>query len=279
MLGERMIISMVNNKGGVGKTTTTVNLAEALARLGKKVLVIDIDGQASASMAMGVERKKLQPSLSDVIFPVNDPTNQKDIVSIIRKNVLPNVDLITSTTELYSFDVRYAETPDIDFHGVLREKFQPLRSLYDFIIIDCPPTFTLLTINALIASDHYIVPITPNYLSAEGFQNFLEMMDLIQEGVGSAATELGILVNMIEKRVSHRTMVDLLRTTFEDSVFDTQINMSVRFQEAPRFGKTLLAYQPNTKWSTAYEQLAMEVINRIEKQKGVSKQANAEVRV
>lgn len=275
-----MIISMVNNKGGVGKTTTTVNLAEALARLGKKVLVVDVDGQASASMALGTKRMNLEPSLCNVVFPAGDLKNQKDILSIIRKDVVPNVDLITSTTELYSFDVRYAENPDLDFHGVFKEKLKPLKPLYDFILLDCPPTFTLVTINALVASDYYIVPITPNYLSAEGFMNFIEMMDMIEAGVGQAGKRLGILVNMIERRVNHRTMIDLLDVNFPHEIFETLIQMSIRFQEAPRYGKTLLEYLPSSKWTTAYEQLAMEVINRINKdQLVVQNVKNQEARV
>lgn len=266
-----MIISIANNKGGVGKTTTTINLSEALARKGKSVLVVDIDGQASASMAFGVDRKDLSPSLSNVFYPAENPDKRDYIKDVIRKNVIPNVDLITADMDLYSFDVIYSEEKaisggELDIYNLLGKELNRVKKYYDYILIDCAPAFSLLTINALLASDGCIIPITPNYFAAEGFQNFLNIVERIAKGLKQDAEIIGIFVNMIESRtLMHRDMIELLKMNFGDLVFGAEIFRSIKFQEAPSHGKTIREYDPTNRSIEAYSHLADEVIERSKK--------------
>ncbi len=259
-----MILAIANNKGGVGKTTTAINLADALSKQHKKVLLVDVDGQASASMALGIVRDKLQPSLSNVILPEDDGLGHpSNIEAVVRKNIIDGVDIITADNRLYNFDIQYATMTDVDIHSVLRNALEPLRSQYDYILLDCPPAFSLLTINALVAADRCIIPITPNYLAAEGFRNLMEMLALIEKHLDEKCEIMGIFINMIESRTRfHKEILAYLADIFGDKLFRASIGKSIRFQEAPNYGKTLLQYDPNLEGSKMYIELAKEVIER-----------------
>ena len=221
-----MVIAVTNNKGGVGKTTTAVHLAVALGNIGQKVLLIDIDGQASASMCLGLSREELSPSLVDVLFPDADTNQTTPIENVIRETGYKDVDLVTADKALYGLDFNLGGTDEtFDVHGVLLDAIKNVRDKYDYIFFDCPPAFSLITMNAIIASDRYIIPITPDYLSAEGLQSLNELIDHIHERPGQIEKVLGIFVTKIDARSRfHKEMIGMLRDTFGNLVFTLNIN-------------------------------------------------------
>jgi len=172
-----MILALVNNKGGVAKTTTAANLASALARKGNQVLLVDLDAQGSASLAFGIGRADLSPSVADVLFD-GTPVRQA-----IRRTTVDGLDLLTGSMTLANADLILGDRHGRE--GRLKTVLDPVRSDYGFIVIDAPPSLSLLPVNALVAADAFIVPIVPHYLALEGLVNLLEAVDRIREGIGS----------------------------------------------------------------------------------------------
>lgn len=250
-----MIVAVISRKGGVGKTTSVVSLAGALARLGKRVLVVDLDSQASASVSLGVARGDLAPSIHDVLF------RGLPAAQAIRTTLTERVDLLTASADLMHADVELA--PVRNRETKLRDALQPVRDAYDWILLDCPPSFNSLAQCALVASDHYIVPAVPHFLAFDGIQPLLEASTRLAGRFGRSSGFLGVLLTMVDNRTkSARAQATLLREKLGDKVFDCEIPVNVRLAEAPESGQTIFHWFPQAAGAHAYRLAAVELLHR-----------------
>jgi chromosome partitioning protein len=252
-----MILALVNNKGGVGKTTSAVNLAAALARFGNRTLLLDLDSQASAAFSLGVERVSLQPWSREVL------ANGVPLSDYIRETSIDNLHLVPGEMGLASADLFLADLSGRERR--LDNALSGVRDDYDYIVIDCPPSLSLLPVNALVASDGHIVPVVPEYLALEGLVNLVEAMNKLREGIGIRSELLGIVVTRADYRTNlTHDIVHILREKFGDQVFGNEIRVNVRLAEAPSFGKSIFEYSPSASGALAYEALALELLGRCE---------------
>lgn len=250
-----MIVAVISRKGGVGKTTSVVSLAGALARLGKQVLVVDLDSQASASVSLGVARADLAPSIHDVLFR-GLPASKA-----IRTTLTAKVDLITASADLMHADVELA--PLRNRESKLRDALKPVVASYDWILLDCPPSFNTLAQSALIASDQFIVPAVPHFLAFDGIQPLIEASERLAGRYGRASGFLGVLLTMVDNRTkSARAQATLLREKLGDKVFDCEIPVNVRLAEAPESGQTIFQWFPQAAGAHAYRLAAVELLHR-----------------
>jgi chromosome partitioning protein len=251
-----MIISMIQSKGGVAKTTSAVNLSHALTTLKHKVLIIDLDSQGSASLSLGVGRHDLNPSIADVLL------EDLPIEEAIRETTVPNLHLVTGSMSLANFDITMANHSGRTY--ILKDGIKSIIPKYDTIILDCPPTMSLLPVNALVACDHYIVPVVPHYLSLEGLAALLDSVERIKAGVGVTGSLLGILLTMVDHRAKVTAEIsEIIRKQFADVVFKTEIKTNIRLAEAPSFGQTIFQYDWNCPGAENYQALAKEIVQLI----------------
>jgi len=253
---EGIILSLVNNKGGVGKTTTAVNLAACLAERDLRILLVDLDAQGSASFSLGLTRSDIFPGTAEVILDEMDP------LEAIRKTYIEGLDIMPGSVNLASADVNLANTDDREI--TLRKALERVLSGYDYIIVDCPPSLGLLSVNAITASDYLLVTVTPEYLGFEGLINLMEAVQLVREGIGQAGSMLGIILTMVDGRQrTTRIIKKEIRRQFEDMVFKNEIKMNVRLKEAPSLGKAIKDFDRNCTGSRNYNNLAKEILYRI----------------
>lgn len=291
-----MIISIFNQKGGVGKTTSVVNLAVALKRLDKKVLVIDMDPQANTTTGLGVDKYEGK-SVYDLFYEVdNNFANQenpdelgdkievkedteekaedateeeKDEVDLGEKikdyitETESGVELIKSESSLSGLEVELVSLDPIERCKVLKKIVDKITSTYDFIFIDCPPSLGLLSINALVASDSIIIPIQTEYYALEGVSELMKTYDLVKESLNTNLEIEGVLLTMFDKEASlSYEVVEEVKAYFKGKVFKTMIPRNVRLAEAPSYGKSVIEYEENSKGARAYKILAQEIIDR-----------------
>ena len=248
------IISIANQKGGVGKTTTTINLATSLSAINKKVLIIDADPQGNASTGLGIPYEDRSPNLYQLII------NRELDPSAIKETQVPNLEIITSNTNLAAAEVELANVENREF--VLKEILYKTKN-FDFIIIDCPPALGFLTINALVASSSVIVPLQSEFFALEGISSLMKTIQLIKENYNSKLNVEGILLTMVDKRNSLSSLVEKdVREHFGEIVYTTTIPRNVKISEAPSHGKPALIYDVNCSGSMAYIGLAKEIINK-----------------
>lgn len=253
-----MILAIVNNKGGVGKTTTAVNLAAGLAKPNRRVLLVDLDSQGSASLALGIARADLAPSAAEVLL------NGMPGRAAIRPTAVAGLDLLTGSMALANADVVLGELAGREHR--LREALAPLRETYRCILVDCPPSLSLLPINALVASDAFLVPVTPQYLAVEGLVNLMDAVTRLQAGMGAPATLLGLLLTLVDYRArATRELVAMLRAQYGALVFKTEIRGNVRLSEAPSFGQPIFTYAATSVGAEAYRRLVTELLARCRK--------------
>ncbi|MDQ7827104.1 MAG: ParA family protein [Candidatus Eremiobacteraeota bacterium] len=259
-----MIVSIINNKGGTGKTTTAVNLAAAMAHEGHKVLICDLDPQASASLSVGVEYHRLTPSLFEILFFCARPEE------CIRKTSLGGLDILTGSIDLASADLHLADVPGREL--VLSEALSHVRHLYDFIVIDCAPSLSLLQINALTACERYVIPLLPEYLTLEGLVSLRDALDRIKSGIGVNPRLLGIVFTMVNpapfpflsRELREQTQImNLLREYAPGDIFSTVIRRDIALAEAPSYGKTIIEYAPGGRSAREFLALSRELIERI----------------
>ncbi len=251
MTGKAKVIAFANQKGGVAKTTTTLNLAAAFAEEGHRVLCIDMDPQGNLTMSQGIDPDTLEQSMFDVL--VHDIS----IREVIRRR---EVDIACSSIDLAGAEI--AMSMKIGRERSLDKALRPVMEDYDFICIDTPPSLGLLTINALTAADKVIVPVQCEYLSMRGLIQLQNTLSMIRENLNPDVDIAGILPTMVDSRTLHaKEAIEILEENFGDRVFGARIRKTIRFAEAPVKGMSVLKYEPNGTAADAYRQLAKEVLS------------------
>jgi chromosome partitioning protein len=247
------VIAIANQKGGVGKTTTAINLSACLANIGRKTLIIDIDPQANATSGLGVDPRQISRSVYHVIM--NGVAASDVIVSteLDLLNLLPsNFDLMGAEVEMVSLIAR---------EGKLRSALQPVRDRYEYIIIDCPPSLGLLTLNSLTACDSVLIPIQCEYYALEGLGQLLETITLVQENLNPELRIEGVLLTMQDRRVKlSQQVISEVRGFFKGQVYDTVIPRNIRLSEAPSFAKPIILYDARSTGAKAYVKLTKEMV-------------------
>lgn len=248
------IISIVNQKGGVGKTTTAVNLGAYLAYLGKNVLLVDIDPQANATSGIGIDHKNLPHGVYEAII------GQKPFYSVIKHTLQDNYKVAPSTISLAGAGIELVNIENREFR--LKNVIDSIKNEYDYIIIDGPPSLGLLTVNSLVAADEVLIPIQSEYFALEGLGQLLETISLVQNNLKPSLGVMGAVITMFDKRnrLAESVMNELYQY-FPNRVFRSVIPRSVRLAEAPSYGRSILHYDPKSKGGKAYERLAKELLN------------------
>lgn len=252
-----MILAFVSRKGGVGKTTSVVSLAGALVRLGHKVLVVDLDSQASASLSLGFQRAQLAPSIHDVLF------RRTSLADAVRPTGIERLELVTASADLLGadFDLQNLRRRDELLADALRSHVER----WDWILLDCPPSLTGIVRNALVAADGWVLPTPPHYLAYEGIDVLIDAAERLLRRFGRRDAFAGILLTMIDYRTSAaRAHAAELRLRYGLKVFDTEIPTNVRLAESPLAGRTIFESDPKATGAHAYRMLAVELIERLE---------------
>lgn len=248
-------MAIVNQKGGVGKSTTAVNLGASIAKLGKSVLLIDIDPQGNATSGIGIDKSNLKNSIYDVLIeglPVRESILETKIKNL---SILPaNIDLAGAEIELVSMMSRESR---------LEKVINQVEEEFNYIFIDCPPSLGLLTLNALTAADGILVPIQCEYYALEGLGQLMKTIELVRKNLNPDLDIEGVLLTMYDARTNlSQQVIDEVQNYFSEKVYKTIIPRNVRLSEAPSFGEPIITYDPSSKGAKAYESLAKEVINK-----------------
>lgn len=249
------IISIANQKGGVGKTTTAINLSASLANIGKKVLLVDADPQANASSGLGIDIRNLEFTVYECLIdgvPVNRAIVKSEVENL---SILPShIDLVGAEIELLNKDNR---------EFAMSEMLQPVKDNYDFILIDCSPSLGLITVNSLTASNSVIIPVQSEYFALEGISKLLNTIKIIKNKLNTNLEIEGFLITMFDNRLRSANQVYAeVKKHFDTLVFNTVIYRNVRLSEAPSYGKPIAMFDPESRGTTNYLELANELINR-----------------
>ncbi|MDD1500113.1 ParA family protein [Agrobacterium sp. CNPSo 3708] len=256
MSDKNRIITIANQKGGVGKTTTAINLATALAAIGERVLVVDLDPQGNASTGLGIDRRERKLSSYDLLVGANS------VAEVAVRTAVPNLDIIPSTMDLLGFEMEVANAANRVF--LLRNALRsPDAMAYSYILLDCPPSFNLLTMNAMATAHSVLVPLQCEFFALEGLSQLLDTVNQIRGTVNPGLDIQGIVLTMFDARNNlAQQVVNDVRTHLGDKVYHTLIPRNVRVSEAPSYGKPAILYDLKCAGSQAYLQLASEVIQR-----------------
>ena len=254
-IGQTKILAIINQKGGVGKSTTAVNLAAALGAMNKEVLLVDLDPQGNATSGYGIDKRELDGCVYDALL------GETPVEDVILACVGKGVDVLPSTINLAGAEVELVN--EMARENRLKSALGSLRGRYDYILIDCPPSLGLLTINALVAADKLLVPIQCEFYALEGVTKLLDSMNRVKKMLNPSLDIFGIVMTMYDSRTNlSNQVVNEVRSFFGKTVFETMIPRTVKLSEAPSYGQPIIEYAPDNKGTEAYNELAREVIAR-----------------
>lgn len=250
------IIAFSNQKGGIGKTTSSVNVAASLAVLGKKVLLCDLDPQGNATSGVGISKKGDIPSIYDVLV------DEKKIADVIIKTEFENLWIAPSNISLAGAEVEVVDEEKRE--SLFKQQIESVKNDYDYIIVDCPPSLGLLTLNALVAADGVIIPMTCEFYALEGLSQLVMTVRRVKKSYNPSLEVTGILITMYDKRLNlTRTVLSEIEKYYKDRIFDTKITRNVRLTEAPSYGMPVYYYDKSSKGADQYLAIAKELLKRI----------------
>ncbi|MEC2055159.1 ParA family protein [Peribacillus psychrosaccharolyticus] len=248
-----MVLAIANQKGGVGKTTTSVNLSACLAYIGKKVLLVDIDPQGNATSGAGIDKADVEQCIYDVLV------DDVEASEVIRETKVENLYIIPATIQLAGAEIELV--PTISREVRLKRALEEVKEDYDYIIIDCPPSLGLLTLNALTAADAVVIPVQCEYYALEGLSQLLSTIRLVQKHLNHELRIEGVLLTMLDARTNLGIQViEEVKKYFQDKVYRTIIPRNVRLSEAPSHGEPIIIYDPKSRGAEVYLELAKEVV-------------------
>ena len=255
VVGQTKVMAIINQKGGVGKSTTAINLSAALGELGKQVLLVDLDPQGNSSSGLGIEKSHVHNCVYDVLL------NDVAIEDVIIPDVGEGLDLVPATINLAGAEVELVS--EMARENRLKDAVGSLRGKYDYVFIDCPPSLGLLTVNALVAADKLLIPIQCEFYALEGVTKLLDSMKRVKTRLNPTLDIFGVLLTMYDGRTTlSRQVVEEVRSYFGKTVFTTLIPRTVKLSEAPSFGQPITQYDPSGKGAQSYVNLAKEVVQR-----------------
>ena len=255
VVGQTKVMAIINQKGGVGKSTTAINLSAALGELGKQVLLVDLDPQGNSSSGLGIEKSQVHNCVYDVLL------NDVAIEDVIIPDVGEGLDLVPATINLAGAEVELVS--EMARENRLKDAVGSLRGKYDYVFIDCPPSLGLLTVNALVAADKLLIPIQCEFYALEGVTKLLDSMKRVKTRLNPTLDIFGVLLTMYDGRTTlSRQVVEEVRSYFGKMVFTTLIPRTVKLSEAPSFGQPITQYDPSGKGAQSYVNLAKEVVQR-----------------
>lgn len=248
------VIAIINQKGGVGKSTTAINLAAALGDLGKRVLVVDFDPQGNATSGFGVDKDRLESDVYEALM------NSVPLPDVVVSSPVEHVDVAPATIQLAGAEIELVSV--MARESVLRYVLDPVRDKYDYVFIDCPPSLGLLTVNSLVAADSLLIPIQCEFYALEGLSKLLESMRMVKGRLNPSLEVFGVVMTMFDARTTlSKQVVEEVRDYFGDKVFQSVIPRNVKLSEAPSHGLPVNLYAPSSKGALAYESLAKEVVD------------------
>ena len=249
------IIAVANQKGGVGKTTTAINLSSCLAEKGKKVLAVDMDPQGNMTSGLGVDKNSVENTIYDLII------GESSIDEVLKKDIMKNLDIIPANIDLSAAEIELIDVEDKEY--IVRNVIKDIKDNYDYIIIDCPPSLSMLTINAMTTATSVLVPIQCEYYALEGLSQLIHTVDLVRDRLNPELEIEGVVFTMYDARTNlSRQVVENVKDNLHQNIYKTIIPRNIRLAEAPSYGVPINEYDPKSAGSESYMRLAEEVINR-----------------